>query len=42
MELIKGEVLNNNGSMLKLMRRLEFNLEANPEDGSLITVSKNL
>jgi acetyltransferase len=39
---IEGEVLNNNASMLKLMRRLGFTIEANPEDDSIKSIRKIL
>lgn len=40
LKLIQGEVLINNASMLKLMARLDFTIEAHPEDANLKIVSK--
>jgi len=42
LKTIEGEVLNNNASMLKLMRRLGFTIEANPEDDSIKSIHKTL
>jgi acetyltransferase len=42
LKTIEGEVLNNNASMLKLMRRLGFTIEANPEDDSIKNIRKTL
>jgi len=42
LKFIEGEVLNNNVSMLKLMKRLDFTIEANPEDDSIKIVRKVL
>jgi acetyltransferase len=42
LKTIEGEVLNNNASMLKLMRRLGFTIEANPEDDSIKSIRKTL
>jgi len=39
---MEGEVLNSNTSMLKLMKRLDFTIETNPEDDSIKTVRKVL
>ncbi|NOT13110.1 MAG: bifunctional acetate--CoA ligase family protein/GNAT family N-acetyltransferase [Methylococcaceae bacterium] len=39
---IQGEVLNNNVSMLKLLKRLDFILEASPDDDSIQRVCKAL
>lgn len=42
LKTIEGEVLNNNVSMLKLMKRLDFTIEAHPEDDSIKIVRKLL
>jgi acetyltransferase len=42
LKFMEGEVLNNNVSMLKLMKRLNFSIEANPEDDSIKIVRKVL
>lgn len=42
LKVMEGEVLKNNASMLKLMKRLNFSIEANPEDDSVKKVSKVL
>ena len=42
LKFMEGEVLNNNTSMLKLMKRLDFTIEANPEDDSIKIVRKVL
>ncbi|MDO9394748.1 MAG: GNAT family N-acetyltransferase, partial [Methylotenera sp.] len=39
---IEGEVLKNNASMLKLMKRLGFTTVVNPEDSSIKNVYKVL
>ncbi len=42
MKVMEGEVLNNNASMLKLMKRLDFSIEASAEDDSVKKVRKVL
>jgi acetyltransferase len=42
LKFMEGEVLNNNVSMLKLMKRLNFSIETNLEDDSLKIVRKVL
>ncbi|PKO25853.1 MAG: GNAT family N-acetyltransferase [Betaproteobacteria bacterium HGW-Betaproteobacteria-8] len=42
LKVMEGEVLKNNASMLKLMKRLNFSIEANPEDDSVKKVNKVL
>jgi acetyltransferase len=42
MKVMEGEVLNNNASMLKLMKRLNFSIEASTEDDSVKIVRKIL
>jgi acetyltransferase len=42
LKTIEGGVLNNNVSMLKLMKRLDFTIEAHPEDDSIKIVRKLL
>ncbi len=42
LKMLVGEVLKNNGSMLKLMTRLGFTIKNNPEDHNLYIVSKFL
>ena len=42
LKIMEGEVLNNNANMLKLMKRLSFSIEANPDDDSIRRVSKVL
>ncbi|MFK5951157.1 MAG: GNAT family N-acetyltransferase [Methylococcales bacterium] len=42
LKMLVGEVLKNNGSMLKLMTRLGFTIKNNPEDHNLKIVSKFL
>ncbi|MGZ8983564.1 MAG: bifunctional acetate--CoA ligase family protein/GNAT family N-acetyltransferase [Methylotenera sp.] len=42
LKIMEGEVLNNNASMLKLMNRLGFSIEANPDDDSIKSVRKVL
>ena len=39
---IEGEVLKNNASMLKLMKRLGFSATVNPEDSSIKNVHIDL
>jgi acetyltransferase len=42
LSLIEGEVLNNNHNMLKLMKRLGFNISTSEEDQSIMKVSMPL
>ena len=42
LKTIEGEVLNNNVSMLKLMRRLGFTIKSSPDDDSIKTIQKTL
>ncbi len=42
LKTIEGEVLNNNASMLKLMKRLGFTIKTNPDDDSIKTIRKTL
>lgn len=42
LKIMEGEVLKNNASMLKLMKRLNFSIKANPEDDTVKKVSKAL
>jgi acetyltransferase len=42
LKIMEGEVLNSNASMLKLMKRLDFTIETNPDDDSIKTVRKAL
>lgn len=42
LKMLEGEILKNNGSMLKLMTRLGFTIKNNPEDHNLKIVSKFL
>ncbi len=42
LKIMEGEVLNNNANMLKLMNRLGFTIEANPDDDSIKIVRKIL
>jgi acetyltransferase len=42
LKTIEGEVLNNNASMLKLMKRLGFTIKSSPDDDSIKTIQKTL
>lgn len=42
LKIMEGEVLKSNASMLKLMKRLNFTIETNPDDDSIKTVRKVL
>jgi acetyltransferase len=42
LKIMEGEVLKSNASMLKLMKRLSFTIESNPDDDSIKTVRKTL
>jgi len=42
LKVMEGEVLKSNTSMLKLMQRLNFSIEASPDDDSVKKVRKVL